>query len=100
MAELEKYNLAQVRQIMSEKYENGDPVPFSIRFSTCDLKRGTKSEDLEIEFATLFSQQYEIMQLMIMYRNELTRQLVPTGNIRAVHLSLITRLNNTEVRWT
>ena len=100
MADTKTYNLAEVRQIMSEKLEDGSPAPFSIRAATCDLKRGTESEVIDIEFATLYSQQYEIIQLMIMSRNELTRQLVPTGNIRAVHLSLITRINNTEVRWT
>lgn len=101
MAQGEKtYNLKEVRQIISQKDEANEPVPFSIQASTCDLKRGTKSEIIEIQYATLFSQKYELLHLMVMAKSELTRQLVPTGNIRAVHLSLITEINNIEVQWT
>ena len=101
MAQAERtYNLKEVRQILSHKDEANEPVPFSIQACTCDLKRGSESEPIEIQYATLFSQKYEMIHLMVMSRNELTRQLVPTGNIRAVHLSLITEINNTEVQWT
>ena len=101
MAQAEKtYNLKEVRQIISQKDEANEPVPFSIQFSSCDQKRGSTSEIIEIQFATLYSQNYELINLMVMSRNELTRQLVATGNIRACHLSLITEINNTEVQWT
>ena len=99
MAETKTFNLKEVRQIMSEKDQNG-LVPFSVQFATCDQKRGSKSEIIEIQYATLYNQSYELISLMVMSRNELTKQIVPTGNIRAVHLSLITEINNTEVQWT
>jgi hypothetical protein len=94
------HNLADVRRIMSEKDAAGDAIPFSVRFASYDKKRSKKSEVIEIEFAILYRQSYELISLMVMYRDELTKKIIPSGNIRAVHLSLITRINNVEVQWT
>lgn len=94
------FNIKEVRQIISQKDRDGDYEIFSVRAYTCDLKRGKTSEPIEIEFAKLHKQNYEIINVMIMARNEVTRNIVPTGNIISLHLSLIDRINNVEVLWT
>jgi hypothetical protein len=96
------YTLPEIRKFMEERDEEDNRVPFPIRFASFDKKRNPDtSEIIEFEFARLHSKWGSFtIQVMIMTRNELTKQLVPTGNVRSIHTALITRFNNKDVQWS
>lgn len=98
---MESLTLAEIRKIISQKDNfTGDKLPFSLKASACDVKKQAGGHFIDIEFGTLYSQSYEMIRVMVMKRDEITKKIVPTGNLRAVHISLIVRLNNIEVQWS
>lgn len=98
---MEGLNFANIRKLVTRKnLQTGEYIPFSIRFKTCNLKEKTGGETIEIEHAIFFSQSNSIIRVQVCRKDELTRKIVPTKNIRAIHLVLIIRINNTEVQWS
>jgi hypothetical protein len=96
------YTLPEIKKIMEERDQEGNRIPFSLRVCSFDKKRNPdSSEPLEFEHARLHSAWGAFTaQIEVMTRNELTKQLVPTGNIRSIHTALITRFNNKDVQWS
>jgi hypothetical protein len=104
--------LKECLAIMDKKDPNKIPVPFSISFCTADLKKKTGGEILTIEKAVLAKNQEGVKETPAgivapattkkanHWDNE-TRNimLLPSKNIRKVHIRLITKLNGQTVYW-
>ena len=97
----EHLTLSKIRSLITQKDpQTGQNILLSVRAYSYDENRNTAGECIEIEHCIFYSQSYEIIRFQICMRDEITKKIVPTSQIRAVHLSLITRINNIEVQWS
>ena len=105
--------LNQVLKDMCKVDHKGRPVPFSIQFCTASKKRRTGGELIDLPQAVLSWNQkkgaskseplpegktaIESAKKPNHYRNRTRNLVLPNGEMRKVHISLITRFNGHEV---
>lgn len=108
--------LAEAKEIMNRRDEKGNAIPFSIRYVAWNAESRTGGQIIDLPMVILYRNRlprkskltksdkdfnfYENFNLLIFARDELTRKLVSTGNIRKCHIWLIISINNQEVTWT
>ncbi len=123
---MDKIKFSEAKIIMEKRDFSGNPLPFSIRFITCNRNKGTGGEVIALDncikhallkirltknarpFASLPAptvkskvnhHKNQTTNLAVMTENELTGKLVFTGTIQQVHYRLITHLNGKEIIW-
>lgn len=99
---------------MDERDRDGQPLPFSIEFVTCDDERGTGGELIRVEHAVVkhvqMQRQKEVLQekaganfprvfTPVFKKQYKNIRICGTNNKRKVHLRLITEFNNEEVYY-
>lgn len=81
---------------------NGFAVPFSIRFITYDANRGTGGRIVDVDWAVLTTAEQARVQNIEKaekakqprhYQNQTRNLKLRNGDLRKVHIQLITRLN-------
>jgi hypothetical protein len=106
------YSIEEALQIMSQRCENGEPVPFAIQFVTCDVKRNTGGERRVVKTAGMYtSHKFRDVQAQkasakdagepgksMNWRNA-TRNIecLATHKIHKVHIILIEKINGVPV---
>lgn len=104
--------LTEIIKEMHRKDEDGKPVPFSLTFVTADKNKRTGGEVVDIAAAILTWGDDKAMRKALNeesvsadkkekkpnhWKHRTRNLLLPNGQIRKVHLSLITKFNGYDV---